>query len=97
MADNNTGGNQPAIRLWLKSQKTKKTFNLCALWDGQYGLSGRFEDRSNFENGVTITSIADDNFGGDGSILDTQVVLSSGDEIYLLDINGITDPNDLLA
>ncbi|MES0884903.1 VCBS domain-containing protein [Roseibium sp. SCP14] len=44
--------------------------------------------------GVTITGTSEENRSGDAD-LDTVVQLSSGDEIVLEDVNGITDPNDL--
>ncbi|MCK8482939.1 hypothetical protein MUY21_02720 [Aliiroseovarius sp. S2029] len=53
------------------------------------------EDLLVLEGGVTITGLSELDVGGDAS-LDTVVELSSGEEIALLDVSGLTDWNALL-
>ncbi|MEW4459329.1 calcium-binding protein [Roseibium algicola] len=46
------------------------------------------------EGGMTIASLSEVNVGGDAS-LDTIVDFSSGDQVVLLDVNGVADPSQL--
>lgn len=52
-------------------------------------------DRLVLTGGLTIASLAESDVNGDGG-LDTTVTFSSGDAVVLLDVSGVTDPNDLL-
>lgn len=52
-------------------------------------------DRLELNNGLTIATLTESDVDGNGG-LDTTVTFSSGDEVVLLDISGIADPNDLL-
>ena len=52
------------------------------------------EDVLGLEAGLTITALTEVEIGGEAG-LDTVATLSSGDEIYLLDVSGIADPDEL--
>ncbi len=52
------------------------------------------EDILRLDPGLTITALTEADIGGEAG-LDTVVTLSSGDEIYLLDVSGVSDPEQL--
>ncbi|WP_107851448.1 VCBS domain-containing protein [Oceanimonas marisflavi] len=55
------------------------------------------QDQLQLTDGVTINSLNETDTDGNGSLDATQVDLGDGNQVTLLGVTGITDPNDLLS